>query len=162
MEFYVSISKGLSVDSAQDCALLQNPQPLKLRSIASRLSIAISPARGEIWVENGDSRSFQSPFRDVMWALYASRYPHHVPTGLGKTSGLLFSTHVTPLTGLPLCDKKEPIHLLLNGYFKLSVLSFDKNSSRPNLPKLYSPLGVGGSQATVKCTKTPPTHSHEN
>jgi hypothetical protein len=153
---------SISVGSVKGYALSKNPRNLKPRSISFRLSMATSPARGERWVEKGDSRSFQSPFRDVMWVLYASRYPHHVPTGLGKTSGLLFSTHVTPLAGLPLCEKKEPIHLLLNGYFKLRVLSFDKNSSRPNLPKLYSPLGVGGSLTTAKCAKTPPTQSHEN
>jgi len=32
-------------------------------------------------------------------------YPHLVPTGLLKTSGRFFSTHITPLTGLPMYGK---------------------------------------------------------
>ena len=158
MEFYVSISKGLSVDSAQDCALLQNPQPLKLRSIASRLSIAISPARGEIGVENGDSRSFQSPFRDVMWVLYASRYPHHVPTGLGRTSRLLFSTRwyksltcTNIFASLTHTQRKniEQLHvrdvLILVQVWRLVPAP---------APNLIQPIRLN--------LIAPPTHSHEN
>ncbi len=152
MDYFASISVG----SVKSYALSKNPRNLKPRSIGFRLSMTISPTRGERWVEKGDSRSFQSPFRDVMWVFYTARYPHHVPTGLGKTSGLLFSTHVTPLTGLPLREKKEPIHTLLNGDFTPGAYFFNRNSSRPNLPKLYSPSGVGGSQASIKCAKTPP------
>lgn len=37
------------------------------------------------------------------------RYPHHVPTGLRKTSGSLFSTHIAPLAGLLFRKKTEPI-----------------------------------------------------
>ncbi len=73
-----------------------------------KMGKALSPARGEIWVENGGFRDFQSPVRDVMWVFYPSKYPHHVPTGLGKTSGRSFSTHITPLAGLPLRNQTIP------------------------------------------------------
>ncbi len=42
------------------------------------------------------------------------------------------------------------------------ILAFCIKNRIFDLRKLYSPLGVGGSQATVKCAKSTPTHSHEN
>ncbi len=80
MEFYVSISKGLSVDSAQDCGGIYQP-----------------------------------------------------PTPKGEY-----------ILGMP------------------RILAFCIKNRIFDLRKLYSPLGVGGSEAPVNCAKTNPTHSHEN
>ena len=41
----------------------------------------------------------------LSYPLSPSKYPHYVPTGLWKTSGPVFSTHIAPLTGLPLREK---------------------------------------------------------
>jgi hypothetical protein len=95
--------------------LTENGLPFQEGSTGSGLIMAKSPVRGEIWVANGDSRCFRSPVRDGIWVFLPSKYPHRVPTGLWKTSGPLFSTHITPLAGLPLRGIEEPINPALQG-----------------------------------------------
>lgn len=73
----------------------------------------VSPARGATWVGNGDFRNFPSPFRDAIWVLCRSGYPYHVSTGLGKTSGPLFSTHISPPRGLETFWQTASIFFLL-------------------------------------------------
>lgn len=87
---------------------LKNPDPFQAGSIGSNFSKASSPVKGEIWVANVESRCFSESHRDEMWVFYHSRYPHRVPTGLCKTSRLLFSTHISPLAGLSMCGIVEP------------------------------------------------------
>ena len=136
---------------------LQPPRTQKAGLTGSVFSRNGSPARGEMWVVNGNSRSFQSPVRDEMWVSCRSRYPHHVPTGLRKTLGSWFSTHLTPLAGLPLREKTEAIDPNPSRSASCFCLTFNYFFSKKELPQATrkcTPLsGVGGSETPACSSK---------